>query len=82
MKTIKVKTCLTYLDHTGKLKNLSFELSTKNVKTLFNNLVYDAMILSNNLKGEIKIQQTAKSLYISYLDVPGTNKIDQYYETV
>ena len=79
MKAIKnVNVCISYLCD-GKLKNSNYTLSTDNLNDFFDNLEYSAQHLADVLKGSIKFIRDKKSLYISYLDVPDTDKIDAFY---
>ena len=77
-KKLTVNVCLSYL-YDKKLKNSIYTLSTENLSELFDNLMYDAQRLADNLQGKIYFHRDAKSLYISYLDVPCTDKIDVIY---
>ena len=75
---MKVEVLKSYVVN-DKIENSHYFASVKNVNDYFNKLIDSAELLAKTLNGSIHIDRHEKSLYISYLDILNTSKIDSQY---
>lgn len=63
----------------GCIVNNTFTIKDATID-LFDNAIKDAELYASTREGKVKIVRNVNSLYINYLDVPGSNLIDTLYQ--